>query len=655
VLRTGTLPWKPMTTDTNTNAEAAEVQNADRPPETPLLREWWVRMGAIVALALALRIPYLIQIQSWPFFNSPILDSRTQYKWATILLNSHGIGNGEVVAKAPLYPYFLAFHQWLVGAGPPGLFSAHLGQLVLGAFTCGLVYLLGRRAFGEPAGIAAGLLAALYSPGIFRDGQLLDTALATFLATAFLLALLAAVDRPTSGRWLGAGLLLGCLHLTRPNLLLFAPVLAVATIVWFRRTHGASRVATMVGLLALGIVLPILPITGRNYLIRGYLMPVSDTGGINLYTGNNPDADGYSPIPSGIAWERTWYAAEEGSGSRIAREGDAFWRSEAYRFWREQPGRALALLLKKVYLYWNAYEIPNNVSYDWGRARASVLRVAPLTFAVLGPLSLLGIVLGGWRSRRAWALTLFVASNVAAVVAFFVCGRYRMPVLPALCVFAAFALLELFRYAAKRTWARLALALAALVVFAVFVNSDAYGVRRSRGANRDWYYIGQSYVFANDPEQAKQALRQAAEADPKDADARQLLGQMEMNTGEAEAAGEHLKQALEIAPDFTRAAVALAEIHLQQGWPLDEVEPLLRRAVTIQTYNVHGMSTLARVHLKQGKLDEAQRDLQDAVDRVALISTADTRRAPALQQVMQAAVEAQAAGVEIPLELRSMR
>ena len=114
-----------------------------------------------MALALALRIPYLIQIQSWPFFNNPILDSRTQYKWATILLNSHGIGNGEVVAKAPLYPYFLAFHQWLVGAGPPGLFSAHLGQLVLGAVTCGLTYLLGRRAFGEPAGIAAGLLAAL--------------------------------------------------------------------------------------------------------------------------------------------------------------------------------------------------------------------------------------------------------------------------------------------------------------------------------------------------------------------------------------------------------------------------------------------------------------------------------------------------------------
>jgi tetratricopeptide (TPR) repeat protein len=644
-----------MTTDQNSSAEAVEAESGGRSPETPLLREWWVRAGAIVVLALALRIPYLLQIQRWPFFYSPILDSRTQYKWATILLNSHGIGNAEVLAKAPLYPYFLAFQQWLVGSGPPSLFSAHLTQLVLGAVTCGLTYLLGRRAFGEPAGIAAGLLAALYSPGIYRDGQLLDTALATFLATAFLLALLAAVDRPTSGRWLGVGLLLGCLHLTRPNLLIFAPVLAIATIFWFRRTHGASRVATMVGLLALGIVLPILPITGRNYLIRGYLMPVSGTGGINLYTGSNPDADGYSPIPSGIAWERTWYAAEAGSGTLIAREQDHYWRSQAYRFWRDQPGRALALLLKKVYLYWNAYEIPNNVSYDWGRAHASALRVAPFTFAVLGPLSLLGIVLGGWRSRRAWALTLFVASNVAAVVAFFVCGRYRMPVVPALCVFAALALLELSRYAAKRTWARLALALAALVVFAAFVNSDAYGVRRSRGANRDWYYLGQSYLIAENHEQAKEAFRQAAEANPQDADAYSLLGQMEMNTGEPEPAAEHLKRSLEIAPDYSTAAVTMAELYLQHGWPLDEVEPLLRRAVEIQIHHVQGISALTRVHVQQGKLDEARRDLEDAMERVTLISRADTRRSQALQEVMRAAMEAQAAGVEIPDELWSMR
>ncbi len=644
-----------MTTDPNSSAEPVEAADGASSPPTPLLQEWWVRASAIAALALALRLTYLAQIQSWPFFYYPILDSRTQYKWATILLNTHGIGNAEVTAKAPLYPYFLAFHQWLVGDVPAALYSAHLFQLVLGAVTCGLTYLLGRRAFGEAAGILAGLIAALYSPGIFRDGQLLDTALATFLATTFLLALFAALDRPTSGRWLGAGLLLGCLHLTRPNLLIFAPVLAVALIFWFRRTHGASRAAAMIGFLALGIVLPILPITARNYRIRGHLTAVSDTGGINLYTGNNPSADGFSPIPSGIAWERTWYAAEEGAGTRVAGQQDAYWRSLAYDFWREQPGRALALLVKKVYLYWNAYEIPNNVSYDWGRARATVLRLAPFTFAVVGPLGLLGIVLGGWRSRRAWALTLFVASNVAAVAAFFVCGRYRMPALPVLCAFAGLALVELYRFTAKRAWGRVVPALAALAVFALFVNSDAYGVRRSRGANRDWYYLGQSYLRAANYERAKQAFRQAGEANPDDADAYRLLAQMEMSSGELEAAREDFRRALEIAPDYSSAAATMAELYLRQGWPLDEVEPLLKRAAEIQFHHVEAMAALTRVHAQQGKLEEAGRDLEDTMQRVALISYADTRRQQALQQLMQAAMEAQAAGVEIPYELRSMR
>jgi len=128
-----------------------------------------------------------------------------------------------------------------------------------------------------------------------------------------------------------------------------------------------------------------------------------------------------------------------------------------------------------------------------------------------------------------------------------------------------------------------------------------------------------------------------------------------MNTGEVDAAGEHLKRALEIAPDNSTAAATMAELYLQQNWPLDEIEPLLRRAVEIQFHQVQGMSALARVHVRQGKLDDAQRDLEDALERIALISTADTRRPQALQELMRAAMEAQAAGVEIPDELRSMR
>jgi len=604
-------------------------------------------MAAIVLLALILRLIYLFQIRSWPFFYHPILDSRTQYKWATILLQSWGLGNPEVLAKPPLYSYYLALNQWLLGERAASLFSAHLLQLVMGALNCGLTYLLGRRVFGEGVGVLAGTLAALYSPGIYRDGQLLDTALATLLAITFLLALLGALSEPNAARWLKAGLLLGLLGLTRSNLLLLSPLALGLLVIRLRTRADARTLSRMAVLFILGMVLPILPITARNYFITGMLVPISTNGGINFYTGNNPQADGCSPIPSGIAWERTWYEALA-AGKMRGRAQDAYWRAKALGFWREQPARALVLLVKKLYLYWNAYEIPNNVSYDWGRAHASILRVAPFTFAVIGPLGLLGIALCGWRSRGAWTLALYVATHMLAVVIFFVCGRYRMPVVPVLCVFAGSVPAELGRLAGARRRGALALSLAGLAAFSLLVNSDAYGTRRNRAANRDWFYLGQSCLLAEDHEKAKEAFRRAAEQDPRDPDAYALLGMMEMRTGEPQDAASDMKRALEIAPDFATTAARLARLYIQQGWGLAEPEQLLRRALQHQPTHVQGLVALVRVNIRQGQLKEAQANLEAAAVALARWNRRDTRRAGVQQELLEAAAEAQAAGIPLP-------
>ncbi len=613
-----------------------------------LIRDWRVQLGAVVLAALVVRLLYLSQIGGWPFFSYPVLDSRTQWKWASILVSGHWIGNREVLAKAPLYPYFLALNQWALGERGASLFAAHLLQLLLGAATCGLTYFIGRRVFGPAVGFLGGLLLAFYSPGIYREGQLLDTALATFLAASFLLLLLRAFERPRSRpAWFAAGLVLGLLGLTRPNLLLLGATMMALLLAREGRELGWRAATAAVGVFALGVVLPVLPITGRNYLIVGRLIPISATGGINLYTGNNPDSDGYSPIPSDIAWERTWYEAKE-HGKTTMMGMDNYWRELALRFMRERPGAALALFVKKLYLYWNAYEIPNNVSYEWGRRHSSLLRAVPVTFAVIGPLGLLGMALGGWRSRGAWALTVFVLTQMAAVAIFFVAARYRMPALPPLCLFAAFAGVEVVRMAAARRVGRFLPAAAALAAFALLVNSDRYGVARSRAANRDWYYVGQSYVMAGEYEKAKQAFAMATEQHPDDADAYSLLGQMEMQMGEPEAAGKHLKRALEIAPDFTTTGVRLAALSLEQGWPLEEARDLLRRAVGYQPTNVHGLAMLARLSIKLGDLKQAKQDLDAAAGALASWSRSDTRTASAVRAVTAAAEEAKQAGVEVP-------
>jgi 4-amino-4-deoxy-L-arabinose transferase-like glycosyltransferase len=644
-----------MPPETADRDEGANVNTADTAAvKTSFVRQltgdWRFRVGLVAALALVPRAVYLSQIQSWPFFYHPVLDSRTQLKWATILLDTHWIGNSEVTAKAPLYTYFLAVHQWVFDDVQYTLFAARLVQLALGAITCGLVYVLGRRVFGEAVGIAAGVLSALYSPGLYRDGQLLDTALAAFLVMCLALALLRSLDEPTTQRWLGTGLLLGLLGLTRPNLLLLM-LLAIAFIgLWLRKPLGPRRTARVAGALILGTILPILPITGRNYLLTGRFLPISSFGGINLHTGSNPNADGYSPVPSGIAWERTWSeAAAAGATSPVSQ--DAYWRRTALRFWRDQPGRAIALLGRKTYLFWQAHEIPNNVSYDWGRQRASMLRLMPLTFAVIGPLGLLGLVLGGRRTRETRTLALLILALMLAVAVFFVCGRFRMPAVPLLCVFSGFALVEIVRSIGARRWGAVAFSVIVLAGSAALVNSDLCRVRTSQGANRDWYYVGQSYVMAGERKLAAQALRQGVERDPDDADALSLLGQMEVQMDRPQEAAEHLRRALDVAPDYTLAAAVLAELHLRQGWPLEGPEGSLRRALEQQLNSpnvVRGITALAKVNLRRGDLPEARENILLAHSRLSSWGGRDTRAIPLRAELSGVAAEAKARGVDLP-------
>ena len=274
----------------------------------------------IFLCALVVRLLYLRQAAGVPFSSHPIVDGARYWSWAERIAAGDWRGMG-VFYQAPLYPYVLAVVRDVFG---PSLTAVYLVQATLSWVGCALLCLAGRRLFSPWAGIAAGLMAALYAPSVFFDGVLQKEALAVFLMSVliWLIAVSMADRRPGLG---GAmGLVLVLLALLRENTLLLAPLLPVW--MWTRARGGrASRPWLGPACFIVGMAAVLLPVGVRNLVVGGEFALTTSQLGSNFYLGNNPNADGSYVRATARAWRPGVRAARRhrAGGARLRAAADA--------------------------------------------------------------------------------------------------------------------------------------------------------------------------------------------------------------------------------------------------------------------------------------------------------------------------------------------
>ncbi|HVR08944.1 MAG TPA: hypothetical protein VMW75_12920, partial [Thermoanaerobaculia bacterium] len=210
-----------------------------------------------------------------------------------------------------------------------------------------------------------------------------------------------------------------------------------------------ARAGAALALLA-GTALALAPAALLNYAAGGELLLTSSQGGMNFYIGNARGATGtYAALSSGSqAPERQRADAERLAAAFATRErGRAVAAAhltpgEVSRlFWREtgreiaaDPRAWLRLMLRKVRLFWNAYEVPDAEGFRVYRRESLLLSFDPVVFGTVAPLAaagLLALARGDARQRRGALLLALLAGTVCvSVVLFFVFGRYRLAVVP---------------------------------------------------------------------------------------------------------------------------------------------------------------------------------------------------------------------------------
>ena len=533
-------------------------------------------IAVICVVGLSLRLLVLSTWAATPLFASLTGDELNFHRTALGL-----IGQGPPVDAflyQPLYSFYLAGLYLLFGVD---LAMVRTVQLLLGVGTVLLCYCLGRELGGRAAGTWAALFAAFYGPLIFFESQLLAPALKVPLDIASFWLLLRAGKRDHPWLLLPAGLLFGVAMMARPNLGICLPIAAV----WFYcQSNAPKRRLTGLLLALLGLGIGLAPSWIHNLSQGEAATPVSSAGGISFYIGNNPQATGAYHVPPGEHIDATSHEAYRISLQKLA-ESDAgqslspsevssYWYKRGFQFWREEPGHALMLLGKKLFLAINGEEMPIHYSYRFGREIIPLLGYLP-TFGVLFPFAAMGVAIGRRRHRGVGLLTGCAGAYALTLVVYYVSDRYRLMLIPLLWPLAGLGAAQLAKLVSEGSWRRIA---RVLLVFGIgFGTTQAPLVNEStrlQGIVSGYNLMGKAEGERGRLDQAEAYFTKAVQlAGPEHGIlARNNLGVVSEKRGDFKGARTRYREVFELDPENTFALGRLADLAEQQG----EYEEALR-------------------------------------------------------------------------------
>jgi len=456
----------------------------------------------IFLLAFVLRIIYLLQMRSNPHFFSPTMDPLYHDVWAQNIASGNWIGS-KVFFRAPFYAYFLAMVYKIFGHS---YIIPRVIQHLIGSFSCVLVFFLARRLFNRKVAIISGLIAATYGMLFYFEDELLLDSFLVFFDLLLIISLLKAREAPRFSRWLLCGIILGFSAITRPNILFFIPFVWMWMFLVFKKEKPFKQILIYWASFLLGSVLIVSPITLRNLLVGGDLVLVASQGGINFYIGNNKNADGMSAVLYKEDWQYRDFErmAEKESGRSLKpSEVSRFYYNKGVNFLLRNPGRAFHLWIKKLYIFWNKFEVSNNQDIYFSRRYSSLIRILPLGFWFVGPLALTGIILSG-KDRKRLLCILFVFSYMFTVIMFFVTSRFKLPVIPFLIIFCSFSMYELWERARRKDLSRVIKIAVLVALFSILTNSNIYHLSAGN-FSQSYFSLGNAYLKAG---KLDQALRQ---------------------------------------------------------------------------------------------------------------------------------------------------
>ncbi|MFH1277067.1 MAG: tetratricopeptide repeat protein [Candidatus Eisenbacteria bacterium] len=549
----------------------------------------WVILGA----GALVRLVYWQWLRGNPFFDYPIIDAAEYYGWAGRIAAGEWLWS-RVHIHGPAYPYLLA----LLSKAGFTFGGFYFFQHLLGLATLFLIYDTGRIVAGKRVGLAAAAIALLYPRFVYFEGLLLATTLVTFLDTALLRVAAGLVAGRSSPRgWVVAGLLAGLSAISRPTILIALP--ALLFVAWRAGAREAAR--KRAAALAAGVLVFVGPVFLRNVQVGDPVL-VQANGGLNFYIANRAGADGLASVRPGVEWKAIERLADDAEVAAREADRDRYYYERALSEMAGEPLHAAGRIAKRFLLFWGGWEIDTSHDFGFFRERSAALRALVLPAALILPLALLGVAAALRRSPAVNVPLLVLLSYLVAVLAFPYASRYRMPLFPAITLFAAAALVDLVdRLRSPRKPYRSVAILAALFVL---LNFTPLGIARGGSLVRTDLHLGKRLYDAGDHRGALGHFERSLAEHGEDGDVWNDVGLAREALGDPEAARSAYENALRIAPDHGKAHANLAGILYQKG-EIDSAYTELAEAARLEPMNADFRNNLGALLLQKGRSGEA--------------------------------------------------
>jgi 4-amino-4-deoxy-L-arabinose transferase-like glycosyltransferase len=327
------------------------------------------------------------------------------------------------------YPMLLSSFFFIFG---PHLLVVYAINILLSAATTLLVIAIAYEIFGSQSAAAlSGIIWAVYAESVVYTTYVAKEN----LTIPLILLIIYFATLIANGKYLTTAAVLGGISTGLVAIAGTSGVCMVFSVLWaiFRIEQKIQKKMLLATLVVMTATAVVLPWAYRNYDVYGHFV-INSNGGINLYVGNNPHADGFYVSMYDSVGKASW---DQLRTSLNDYELDKYFGARAIAYIRDNPFSTATLFFKKIGLFWTPPYHQGTEGTGTGVGEMVLRKIWLIEWCLMVAGALYALKTWGIRGNRGIeAVVLGILVYTALHGVFFVIFRYRLPAMALVAVIA---------------------------------------------------------------------------------------------------------------------------------------------------------------------------------------------------------------------------